>query len=541
LLGAANAAVGDTRADEFGVNDITSLNIGVESGADPIAGESVDIDPGLAGSASVVDTNRAGFGPGSEIEFPDGEIDLGLEVAAELARIVGEVEVDAHPEPTPILETEINPLGIDTESDDVRAASVHELEAEVVIEPIDTVHSEENTSPELSSAPELSCANTSLDTALEVAPESHSDGTETTRELGVALGESSIEISDDIAKREDRFVSREDPELSHSSTSADGVTATAIIRDVGVVAQSSVTPSSKVDGETRADVPLVDLDSHYGDAIDVVLDVGESPISPVAKSELGSEPISEPNAGADADAGDPRGATKEADVAVSVSEGIAYLDSNSTLGTAEDPEVKLGPVGRDLIDEGETVESVESVEPEDLSAKQDKNSQADKLLANAEVALPDDDQTLDQSIAELSESIAGELTLDASLAIMPGGQPLPDSTLDLESLRVDEFVEPTVLAPRHSIDSGASSSESSLSHQGSEQPLADVRVYSSAPVAVDDPQVVVTESTDVVLRDSEVWPVSAAARPLGFVRRVVTRVVKFVKSVSARFARWMRR
>jgi len=55
LLGAANAAVGDTRADEFGVNDITSLNIGVESGADPIAGESVDIDPGLAGSASVVE------------------------------------------------------------------------------------------------------------------------------------------------------------------------------------------------------------------------------------------------------------------------------------------------------------------------------------------------------------------------------------------------------------------------------------------------------------------------------------------------------
>lgn len=531
--------MGDTRADEFGVNDITSLNIGVESGADPIAGESVDIDPGLAGSASVVDTNRAGFGPGSEIEFPDGEIDLGLEVAAELARIVGEVEVDAHPEPTPILETEINPLGIDTESDDVRAASVHELEAEVVIEPIDTVHSEENTSPELSSAPELSCANTSLDTALEVAPESHSDGTETTRELGVALGESSIEISDDIAKREDRFVSREDPELSHSSTSADGVTATAIIRDVGVVAQSSVTPSSKVDGETRADVPLVDLDSHYGDAIDVVLDVGESPISPVAKSELGSEPISEPNAGADAD--DPRGATKEADVAVSVSEGIADLDSSFTLGTAENPEVKLGPVGRDLIDEGETVESVESVEAEALSAKQDNNLQTDKLLANAEVALPDDDQTLDQSIAELSESIAGELTLDASLAIMPGGQPLPDSTLDLESLRVDEFVEPTVLAPRHSIDSGASSSESSLSHQGSEQPLADVRVYSSAPVAVDDPQVVVTESTDVVLRDSEVWPVSAAARPLGFVRRVVTRVVKFVKSVSARFARWMRR
>ena len=198
-------------------------------------------------------------------------------------------------------------------------------------------------------------------------------------------------------------------------------------------------------------------------------------------------------------------------------------------------------MGRDLIDEGETVESVESVEAEALSAKQDNNLQTDKLLANAEVALPDDDQTLDQSIAELSESIAGELTLDASLAIMPGGQPLPDSTLDLESLRVDEFVEPTVLAPRHSIDSGASSSESSLSHQGSEQPLADVRVYSSAPVAVDDPQVVVTESTDVVLRDSEVWPVSAAARPLGFVRRVVTRVVKFVKSVSARFARWMRR
>lgn len=196
--------------------------------------------------------------------------------------------------------------------------------------------------------------------------------------------------------------------------------------------------------------------------------------------------------------------------------------------------------------DAETAFDTAPVDAQETSEAEIHKAPLDVLLDLGEE--PDTQVVLDEEGSENEEgSEHEEGGVSVSLAIMAGGRPLPASDTDPQATDLDDLVNTddaglsTIL---EDVDTTqfVTNVEADLvvPRQAESLPIAPT-AGTSARTMVEQTSQTVIEHSDVAVQSSETWPVASSLRPKGFIRRALSRLVTFVKSVPARLSQWIRR